>query len=114
MTLTRKNRKPKRVFTKKEFASGDGFLVSVWGPIAWTFLHTLSFNYPINPTPEDKIHYRDFVLNLHSIFLHHLEAKFSLATTSAYSCLDVATKNHSHVLFSNIKNQIHISASNSF
>jgi hypothetical protein len=67
MTLTRKNRKTKRVFTKKEFASGDGFLVSVWGPIAWTFLHTLSFNYPINPTPEDKIHYRDFVLNLQNV-----------------------------------------------
>jgi hypothetical protein len=67
MTLTRKNRKQKRVFTKKEFASGDGFLVSVWGPIAWTFLHTLSFNYPINPTPEDKIHYRDFVLNLQNV-----------------------------------------------
>ena len=67
MTLTRKNRKQKRVFTKKEFASGDGFLVSVWGPIAWTFLHTLSFNYPINPTPEDKIHYRDFILNLQNV-----------------------------------------------
>jgi hypothetical protein len=67
MTLTRKNRKTKRVFTKKEFASGDGFLVSVWGPIAWTFLHTLSFNYPINPTPEDKIHYRDFILNLQNV-----------------------------------------------
>lgn len=67
MTHTRKNRKQKRVFTKKEFASGDGFLVSVWGPIAWTFLHTLSFNYPINPTPEDKIHYRDFILNLQNV-----------------------------------------------
>jgi hypothetical protein len=24
----------------------------------------MSFNYPVNPTPEDKKHYRDFVLNL--------------------------------------------------
>jgi hypothetical protein len=24
----------------------------------------MSFNYPVNPTPEDKTHYRNFVLNL--------------------------------------------------
>ncbi len=65
---TRKNinthNKTKRVFSKKDFSSGDGFLVSVWGPLQWTFLHIMSFNYPINPTPEDKKHYRDYVLNL--------------------------------------------------
>jgi hypothetical protein len=68
MSLTRKNintrNKTKRVFSKKDFSSGDGFLVSVWGPLQWTFLHIMSFNYPINPTPEDKKHYRDYVLNL--------------------------------------------------
>ncbi len=56
--------KTKRVFSKKDFSSGDGFLVSVWGPLQWTFLHIMSFNYPVNPTPEDKKHYRDYVLNL--------------------------------------------------
>ena len=65
---TRKNinshNKTKKVFSKKDFSSGDGFLVSVWGPLQWTFLHIMSFNYPINPTPEDKKHYRDYVLNL--------------------------------------------------
>jgi hypothetical protein len=24
----------------------------------------MSFNYPVNPTPEDKKHYRDYILNL--------------------------------------------------
>jgi len=65
---TRKNRnthnKTKRVFTKKEYNSGDGMLVSVWGPVFWTSLHTMSFNYPVNPTSEDKKHYRDFIVNL--------------------------------------------------
>lgn len=69
MSQTRKkrntqNKTKKRVFTKKDYKSGDGMLVSVWGPLQWTFLHTMSFNYPINPTPEDKKHYRDYVLNL--------------------------------------------------
>ena len=25
-----------------------------WGPHAWTYLHTLTFNYPISPTVDDK------------------------------------------------------------
>jgi hypothetical protein len=70
MTTRKKNKyhnKTKRVFTKKDFSSGDGFLVSVWGPVAWTFLHTISFNYPLKPTKEDKTHYRDFILNLQNV-----------------------------------------------
>ena len=59
--------KTKRIFTKKDFASGDGFLVSVWGPVGWTFLHTVSFNYPLKPTAEDKKHYRDLILNLQNV-----------------------------------------------
>ena len=58
------NKTKKSVFTKKDFSSGDGFLTKVWGPIFWTALHIISFNYPINPTKEDKLHYRDYVLNL--------------------------------------------------
>jgi hypothetical protein len=72
MSQTRKNinthnKTKKRTFLKKDFSSGDGFQTSIWGPLAWTFLHTVSFNYPINPTPSDKKHYRDYVLNLQNI-----------------------------------------------
>ena len=69
MKQTRKNRNThnktkKRTFTKKDFSSGDGMMTKIWGPLAWTFLHTISFNYPVNPTLEDKKHYMDYVLNL--------------------------------------------------
>lgn len=37
---------------------------SVWGPAMWHYLHTMSFNYPVNPTIEDKRNYKCFVLNL--------------------------------------------------
>ena len=73
MTYTRKNRKKTgktkkhRIFKKGDFYSGDGFLVSIWGPPMWHFLHTMSFNYPVNPTQEDKEHYRDFVLSLQHV-----------------------------------------------
>jgi len=30
----------------------------------WHYLHTMSFNYPVNPTPENKKHYKDFIINL--------------------------------------------------
>jgi hypothetical protein len=69
MSKTRKNRNNnnksrKRVFTKKDYNSGDGMLTAVWGPPMWHYLHTMSFNYPIHPTPSDKKHYKDFVVNL--------------------------------------------------
>lgn len=61
---TRKNKSLKRVFSKEEYNSGDGMLTSVWGPPMWHFLHTMSFNYPVNPTAEDKKNYSDFIYNL--------------------------------------------------
>ncbi len=64
---TRKNRsrkKTRRVFNKSEYNANDGMVSSVWGPPFWHYLHTMSFNYPVEPTPQDKKHYRDFILNL--------------------------------------------------
>lgn len=54
----------KRVFTKKQYNSGDGMLTSVWGPSMWHYLHTMSFNYPVKPTNQDKKHYKNFILSL--------------------------------------------------
>ena len=62
MTQTRKNRK--RVFKKSDYTSGDGMITATWGPPMWHYLHTMSFNYPVNPTAEDKKYYRDFIINL--------------------------------------------------
>jgi len=39
-------------------------LTSVWGPSMWHVLHSMSFNYPVNPTTADKHHYFDFVMSL--------------------------------------------------
>jgi hypothetical protein len=56
-----------RAFTKKDFHSGDGMLTTVWGPSMWHFMHTMSFNYPVSPTPDQKQHYMDFILNLRNV-----------------------------------------------
>jgi len=63
---TKKERK-KRVFTKKNYISGDGMLTTVWGPSMWHYLHTMSFNYPIKPTNNDKKHYKNFILSLQHV-----------------------------------------------
>jgi len=57
----------KRTFKKKDYYSGDGMLTTVWGPSMWHFLHSMSFNYPVAPTEDDKKHYREFMLNLQYI-----------------------------------------------
>ena len=73
MVKTRKNRsnksktKKRRVFKKGDYYSGDGFLTTIWGPSQWHMLHTISFNYPVNPTKEQKIQYRDYVLSLQNV-----------------------------------------------
>ena len=72
MTQTRKNRNThnktkKHVFSKKDYESGDGMMTKIWGPAMWHYLHTMSFNYPVEPTPENKKNYRNFVLNLRNV-----------------------------------------------
>ena len=59
-----KSCKKEHTYSEEDYKSGDGMLTNVWGPSMWHFLHTMSFNYPVDPTKEDKKHYRDFILNL--------------------------------------------------
>jgi hypothetical protein len=64
MKSIRSKNKTNRIYKKKEYSSGDGMLTTIWGPSMWHYLHTMSFNYPVSPTLDDKKHYRDFILSL--------------------------------------------------
>jgi hypothetical protein len=55
------------IFGENEFNSGDGMLTTVWGPSLWHTLHTISFNYPVNPTVEDKKNYQKFICSLRNV-----------------------------------------------
>ena len=59
-----KTLKKNKIYTKDDFNSGDGMLTSVWGPSLWHSLHTISFNYPVNPTKLDKKYYKKFIILL--------------------------------------------------
>ena len=56
--------KSKKIYKKKDYYSGDGMLTTVWGPSMWHYLHTVSFNYPVNPSCDDKKHYKELILNM--------------------------------------------------
>ena len=72
MHTHKKTNKTNRVFSKKDYISGDGMLTTIWGPNMWHYLHTMSFNYPINPDESNKKYYSQFVLNLQ----HTLPCKY--------------------------------------
>lgn len=57
----------KNVYNKKDYSSSNGMLTSVWGPSMWHTLHTISFNYPVNPSKKDVKNYKNFILNLQHI-----------------------------------------------
>lgn len=59
--------KKNNVFTKKDYLSGDGMVTKIWGPPLWHFLHTMSFNYPVKPTPVEKKQYKEFIISLKNI-----------------------------------------------
>jgi len=61
---TKKYKKKSKTYTKKNYNSGEGMLTSVWGPSLWHYLHTMSFNYPVKPTKQDKKQYKNFILLL--------------------------------------------------
>jgi len=57
----------KSPFTNNEYNSGDGMMTSIWGPATWLLLHTISFNYPVNPSDEQKKHYYKYFKNLQNV-----------------------------------------------
>ena len=58
-----RRRSKKKVFTKKDYQSDQGMVTTVWGPALWHVLHTISFNYPTKPTPQQKRDYKNFFLS---------------------------------------------------
>ena len=64
MVIKSKFNKINKTFNKKHYNSSDGMLTSVWGPSMWHYLHTVSFNYPINPTNFQKKKYMSLIKNM--------------------------------------------------
>ena len=59
-----KEKRKNTTYKKEDFDSNDGMLTTVWGPSLWHSLHTISFNYPVKPTRNDKKNYKRFIMDL--------------------------------------------------
>jgi hypothetical protein len=64
MTNNKTKKNNKSVYSINDYRSNDGMLTTIWGPGMWHYLHTMSFNYPVSPSKEEKKHYFDFIINL--------------------------------------------------
>jgi len=53
----------KSLFKKNDYNNNNGMSTTVWGPLIWTSLHIISFNYPVNPTQREKSHYKKWLLS---------------------------------------------------
>jgi|TARA_B100001248_G_C27245535_1_gene391380 hypothetical protein len=67
--VSRKNNTRKKgcVYDANDFNDKNGMLTAIWGPGMWHFLHTMSFNYPNQPSKLQKKQYKDFVISLKHI-----------------------------------------------
>jgi hypothetical protein len=50
--------------TRSLLQSNDGFDPFVWGPCTWILLHSISLNYPVNPSSKNVVDYMNFFINL--------------------------------------------------
>jgi Erv1 / Alr family/Mimivirus sulfhydryl oxidase R596-like, C-terminal domain len=45
----------------------EGLYTTIWGPAQWQSLHNITFNYPYEPTSEDKNHYYNYFFSLGNV-----------------------------------------------
>lgn len=84
-----KTKKVKSLFKNSDFNNSDGMLTTIWGPSLWHFLHTMSFNYPNNPTRVQKKAHKSLLLSLK----HTLPCKYCrINLIKNYKCLPLKDK----------------------
>ncbi len=44
--------------------SNNGLITKIWGPGGWTFMHSITFGYPISPNEEQKKQYKQFFISV--------------------------------------------------
>lgn len=45
----------------------NGLITKIWGSAGWIFNHSITFGYPLDPTPEQKNEYKKYFINLGSV-----------------------------------------------
>lgn len=45
----------------------NGMMTCMWGSAGWTFLHCITFSYPVNPSNEQKHMYKQFFIDIGNV-----------------------------------------------
>lgn len=48
-------------------SKSNGLITKIWGPVFWETLHCVSAGYPLEPTDNDKINYKNFYISVKNI-----------------------------------------------
>lgn len=54
-------------YSKVDNDKNNGLITKIWGEHAWEFFHCVAFGYPIEPTKEQKEHYKFFFTNVQHV-----------------------------------------------
>lgn len=50
-----------------KYSGSNGMITSTWGPPLWHSIHAMTFNYPVNPTSDQKNEYFQFFKSLGNV-----------------------------------------------
>ena len=53
--------------TDRQENINNGLITKIWGSPGWTFNHSVTFGYPINPTAQQKEDYKNYFIHLGSV-----------------------------------------------
>jgi Erv1 / Alr family/Mimivirus sulfhydryl oxidase R596-like, C-terminal domain len=79
----------------------EGLYTQVWGPAFWQTLHNITFNYPYNPTEDDKDKYYNFFTSIAHVlpcsscrknYSNHIKEGSTKLTHEAFESRDSLTK----------------------
>ena len=54
-------------YDKKKYNSSDGMQSAIFGPAFWLTIHITSFNYPVNPSKQNKKDYYNWLMTIGNI-----------------------------------------------
>jgi hypothetical protein len=75
-------------------SKSNGLITKIWGPHFWEVLHAVSFGYPLEPTEQNKIDYKEFFISIKNV----LPCRYCRESYDEYILKEKDTKlNSSHL-----------------